>query len=172
MCCLNLCKPIVKECKDKCNTLFKGHRDSYNLCTSNCNDMELSCDRTCRLGGEWGYKNPYVYCASEKGCGKNWEEFDRKCLKNNEQAIMNCCERNCIPTSEIDCTSHCKGSRDHAMFTDFLIPKRPVQGGAPIADLRITDNGKRNTTLNISIVTILSIGIAVAITVLVLAIRK
>lgn len=112
-CCLETSKKIAKKCMEDCNQSYgpkeeKGNYKDYIKCRKECARMILSAENICSLSQPKLHRgdSPILGCMSSIGCGK-YPHYDQTCIRDNKNSIINCCNRNCIPTSTVSCTDHC-----------------------------------------------------------------
>lgn len=106
-CCINNCM----KSDNLCNELCKKENDvNFDVlkCNKTCKYIKNLCIDSCDLESYiWNDNNPFIDCSKNKGCWKNNNVFDSKCIKNNKLELIDCCNNNCISTSDIDCEKHC-----------------------------------------------------------------
>lgn len=111
-CCLTSCRPEIRQCLDTCMDMYGPQGQTpdselYIYCRNNCARILLACKNSCGLiDPKWGNESPVVQCIEDKGCGE-FPIFDRKCIENNGDYIKSCCESRCVPSSTMNCKTHC-----------------------------------------------------------------
>lgn len=109
-CCLESCVPYVKYCFQECQQTFgpRGKTPNYNAykkCTDDCNEIIKDCEDTC-----WEYPSEKIklimQCAQDMYCGTS-PIFDHKCLTREQQNIINCCAKQCVPYHAPNCEKEC-----------------------------------------------------------------
>jgi|688.fasta_scaffold314394_2 hypothetical protein len=123
-CCLTSCIPEIEECYKLCNNVKKG---SISRCNKICKDIEKSCHDYCQLSTPhfWGMDDPIYEIIKKFGCGDGYyNTIDKKCIEINKDAIVNICNKNCIPTRSIGCENHCKYMYDSLINSNISISKK------------------------------------------------
>ena len=111
-CCLRICRPRIDECVKLCNQTETEIKEN---CYNTCDDISASCDDNCKLSTDyyWGVDNDIYKGTTKFGCGDGYyTAIDKKCMKENKDAIINVCTNNCLPTSIKNCEFHCGFSYD------------------------------------------------------------
>jgi len=106
-CCFNTCKPFVQKCVENCPKASSTHFE--DLCYKTCHDIKESCKNNCLLSSNsWSLNNP-IYDGTKKfGCGDGFgHSINEECLKKHKDGILKECQRNCLPTQDLDCQKHC-----------------------------------------------------------------
>lgn len=109
-CCINGCKPFVKECRELCKK--SSTPDILETCYNTCDDVQKLCQDNCQLSSKlWGANNP-IYKATKKfGCGNGFETpVNKTCAIQHKDEILRDCAQNCITMPTLNCKEHCEYS--------------------------------------------------------------
>lgn len=104
-CCLETSKDTAKQCLDECKNLSEY---DYANCRTNCARIILAAENTCALSNPkiWRGNSPIIDCVTNFGCG-TYPDYDVDCIRKNKDALIRCCNKDCIPSSTVSCTDHC-----------------------------------------------------------------
>lgn len=114
-CCLKVNKDQVDICRSECYTRYgidsqEPDSEKYRLCYNSCENAAIFSDIVCRRTSDiWGNNNPFIICAKETGCTDKYDnnKINPECAKKNKDSLIQCCRRNCISSSTVDCDEHC-----------------------------------------------------------------
>lgn len=107
---------------DSTKTFERGSDiDIFNECIKHCENEQCK-DERCTLMKKYCYENCYLFpesrktiinCARDNTCGR-YPDFDKKCLKQNKDVLINCCKRYCN-VNLTNCDRDCNGFYEHLL---------------------------------------------------------
>ena len=124
-CCFDLCSAPVDFCNDYCETRHSSQgpeADPVLLlgCKEMCQDQIDICRDSCGRDPDID-KSYYKRCAVELGCDQGNGVLDRDCIQKHTEELVKCCQANCIPDDDVDCSAHC--DLLHVVHGNLLLPK-------------------------------------------------
>jgi hypothetical protein len=149
-CCLSECIEPVKFCNNYCHSMHDPSSGEHAKCTRACAYQKYICNSACRLMNKVWYKDDYLKtCVLESRCIKDGQPV-KECLQKNKLKIMNCCQKACIPTRDVECSSFCEYAFG-LMETHSDSPDPKLQGSDPSTDVNVSIETADKTPLYVSI---------------------
>ena len=110
-CCMNRCSYPINYCNAYCEDRY-GPKGIYAdpewkfRCNTTCGEHKNLCEEGCKIGEHWLDSNPFIGCAKDRKC---WLGIGSRpeCVVKHKDELIDCCHRNCRPTSTMNCNQLC-----------------------------------------------------------------
>ena len=110
LCCNNRCNSDKNNCYSFCE------KNPEDYCKFSCDVMNNVCQNICQSSRFDWQKRYFDSCMQDYECLNGIGIIDEKCLINNKNNLIDCCQKKCVPDNqnndEIDCVQHCNLSYD------------------------------------------------------------